>query len=404
MDPDAWTHPKADARHTGAVEAEVTQLERERVVETGDVLLSPAADRTGVYSGTGGGVYAHDEDGTERWVSGGQFRTLSDPPTRVLRGVSPPVVADGTVVANVGFWPSSGGSGPVQAGLYAVSADGERSWTAESWIGEPLVGRDGRVYLAGHSAPSLREADPDADRSQDRGRVRALDLRSGEECWSHDRGLLDRADDPLFDATAPLLAALGEDALVVAPASGQLLRFLDPETGEALDDQDVDFSVDRPPMLDGTTLYAVDEAPHPGLGEGPSIVAYDVEREEVEWYHSLAGEPLPYSPGRERFPYAVGDGVVVGTSREETVALDATDGRRLWSTAPSSNGLAIAGDALLGVEPGSGALVCRDLWAGTEQFRSPPPFGAFQNPVVADGVAYVPVDDFDRPALALFRL
>lgn len=404
MEPDAWTHPKADARHTGAVEAEVTQLERERVVETGNVLHSPAADRTGVYSGTGGGVYAHDVDGTERWVSGGQFRTLSDPPTQVLRGVFPPVVADGTLVSNVFFRPSSGGSGPVQAGLYAVSADGERAWTAESWIGAPLVGRDGRVYLAGHSSPSLREADPDADRAQDRARVRALDLRSGEECWSHDRGLLDWDDDPLFDATAPIHAALGEDALVVAPAGERLLRFLDPETGEVLEDHDVDFTVDRPPMLDGTRLYAVDEVSLAGPGSGPAIVAYDVERGAVDWEYSLEGEPLSYSPGRERFPFAVGDGVVVGTSHEETVAFDAADGSRLWSAAPARNGLAIAGDALLGVEPGSGALVCRDLRAGTERFRSAPPFGSFQNPVVADGVAYVPFDDFDRTALALFRL
>lgn len=403
MDPEEWTHPKADARHTGAVDGEVTRLERERVVETGDVLLSPAADRTGVYSGTGGGVYAHDRDGTERWVSGGQFRTLSDPPTRVLRGVSPPVVADGTLVANVSFRPSSGGSGPVQAGLYAVAADGERAWTAGSWIGAPLVGRDGRVYLAGHSAPSLREGDPDAGRSQDRGRVRAFDLRSGEECWSHDRGILGWDDDPLFDADEPLQAALGEEALVVAPPSGGLLRFLEPGTGEVLEDHDVDFGVDRPPMLDGTMLYAVDERPPPGLGEGLTIVAYDVERRAVEWSHSLAGEPLPYSPGRERFPFAVGDGVVVGTSREETVAIDAADGRRLWSATPASYGLAVAGDALLGAEPG-GPLVCRDLREGSERFRSAPPSGSYRNPIVADGIAYVPINDFDRPALALFRL
>lgn len=295
------------------------------------------------------------------------------------------------------------GSGPVQAGLYAVTADGERAWTTESWIGEPLVGRDGRVYLAGHSAPSLREGDPDADRSQDRGRVRAFDLRSGEECWSHDRGILGWDDDPLFDATAPLHAALGEDALVVAPRGRRLLRLLDPETGEILADHDVDFSVERPPMLDGTRLFAVEEARPPDPGEGPSIVAYDLEREEVDWDQSLAGDPLPYTPGRERFPFAVGDGVVVGTNREETVAFDAADGSRLWSAAPALEGLAIAGDALLQVER-SGALVCRDLREGTERFRSAPPFGSFQNPVVADGVAYVPVDDFDRTALALFRL
>lgn len=124
----------------------------------------------------------------------------------------------------------------------------------------------------------------------------------------------------------------------------------------------------------------------------------------MDWHHSLAGEPLPYSPGQARVPFAVGDGVVVGTSSEETVALDAADGRRLWSTAAARNGLDVAGDTVLQVEPGSGALVCRDLRAGTERFRSAPPYGSFRNPVVADGVAYVPVDDFDRPALALYRL
>lgn len=405
---DAWTHPDADAAGTGAVEGSVTGLEPRFVVESDGVFGFPVADRSGIYSGSGHGIYAFDHDGTERWVTGGQLSALEPPPTTVLRGGPPPVVADGHLVANVRFT-DTGSAGTVLAGLYVIGADGERRWALESWEGPPLVGDDGRVFHLEHSSRSLRRKSEGASSSQDRARVRAFDVRTGLLCWSHDRGLLDVAGgDDLFDATEPLGGALRDDELVVVINDARTIRHLDRETGDVVADRDVRFSADMSPMIDGDVLYTIAENDPPGFdrtgsGHGPAVLAYDLAAGEGLWAYARDQPSSRWVSGRRPSPYAVGEEVLVWTSHHGTVALDADGGELRWSVDGGSGySPVIVGDAVLLVEDGDASLVCRDLHSGTERHRVTTA-GSFGRCIASDGNAYV-LRDGERPGIVVYRL
>lgn len=408
--PDAWTHRDANAAGTGSVEGAVTRLDVRHLAESDGGFGPPVVDESGIYAGTGSGVYVFDHDGTERWVTGGQLGALSSPPTRVLRRVRPVVVTDGHVVANVEFR-STAALRSVMAGLYAIRADGDRAWAIESWAGTPLVGDDGLVYLLEHSSASLRERSPDSDRSQDRARVRAFDLRSGDRCWSHDRSLLGILEtDPLFDATEPLAGVLRDEVLVVVVPGARTIRLLDRTTGDVVGEQDVQFDFLTPPAAVGETLFTATrrsppgDYPHRGDGSGAGVVAYDTAREEVRWRY----RPWQQDESRLRrsrpSPYAVGSGVLVWTAQRETVALDVDDGAPLWSTDPTFVEPAIVGDAVLLVEEGGEALVCRDVRSGEERHRSEPPFGTFRGVSASRGRAYVKASSESRNAIVVYDL
>lgn len=407
---DAWTHPDANAAGTGAVEGSVTRLEPRFVAESDGVFGSPVVDRSGIYSGSGHGVYAFGRDGTERWVTGGQLGTLESPPTTVLRGGPPPVVADGHVVVNVRFL-ETGGASTVLAGLYVVGADGERRWALESWEGQPLVGDDGRVFHLEHSSRSLRRKSPDTSSDQDRARVRAFDVRTGLLCWSHDRNRLNVfGEDDLFDATEPLVGALRGDELVVVINDARAIRILDRETGEVHEERDVRFRADMPPMIAGDVLYTIAERPPAGFdradegGHGPAVVAYDLADGEGLWRYSASPPTSTYVTGRRPSPYAVGDGVLVWTTRTETVGLDADDGELLWSIDGARHGPAIVGDAVLLVEDAGGSLVCRDLYSGSERHRATSPSGSFSRVIASSGNAYVLSEGEERPGIVVYDL
>ncbi|MFB6080144.1 MAG: PQQ-binding-like beta-propeller repeat protein [Haloferacaceae archaeon] len=207
-------------------------------------------------------------------------------------------------------------------------------------------------------------------------RVVALDAVTGERRWqSEETAAAPTGFAVVKDAVALACGDGGDGSLYCFDRTDGATRWRYAALGESY----------ASAVVDDDRAYAVSTA---GV-----LHAVTLDGGERAWTHAFDGESYRR--------VAVADGVVyaAGTNDDAVVALDAATGERRWRYDAGIGGAstpAVTPDSVLVVAPTSEGrrLLVLDRASGAERYRFALPAGLFEEvqPVVRDGVAYVPAE------------
>ena len=389
---------------------------------SGDVVW--AAEPTGFNIGPYG-VAVDDErvyglDGTQGVVAldratGDRLWATDITPTPTVGIDIQPIVVDGLVLASSVPVSTGGIYAPGDRGvIHALDAEtGAVRWTFDTVEGDlwghpevnsgggawypPAVDRERGLAYVGVANPAPFPGTAEWPNGSSRpgpnlytNSLVALDLRTGELRWHHQvtpHDLFDR------DQVHALIAEVdGRDVVVSAGKSGVVIG-LDPDDGEVLWEQTVgDHANDDLEALDGPTEVA--PGTYGGILTPPSTADGVV-------YAAVLNAPATLSPDETAY-----FGAMLGQVDGEVVAIDAADGRVLWSTRVAGDplgGTAVVGDLVVTtLLDGTLVALARDdgevVWNGA--------LGGGTNGWLAalDDRLVVPVGNGDPPSLVALGL
>ncbi|WP_417515147.1 PQQ-binding-like beta-propeller repeat protein [Minwuia sp.] len=264
--------------------------------------------------------------------------------------------------------------------VYAIDpASGQYFWRVDidgPIRGAPLVANDRVYFLASEN------------------RLKALDLRTGEEIWTH-QGLLESAE--LIGAPSPTSSG----PFILAPYSSGEIYALRADTGQSIwSDQLVRArritplgsinDVDGMPVIDGERVYVI--------SQGGFLASIDLRRGNRVWDQDMAGRETPW---------IAGDFLYLMTSESELVCLSALDGGIRWVTQmpkytkPNDEGdrvtwvgPVLAGDRLI-IGGSEGSLWSISPYDGTTLGQVKLDAGISVAPIVVNNGLYVLTDDGD---------